>query len=151
MIYTVTANHRRLAASRMATDGKTYVQLCIKLIVVTGATWSLFLAANLIDVVIVWYLAVFVNSLQGALVGLTFLLKDNVRVLWWQQWMKITCSCRCRFIRHTTDVQQQSATNSCALAAVSGRSTNSGSAGGIGDGDLPCVGHVDLSRIDTKL
>ncbi|XP_038076084.1 uncharacterized protein LOC119744286 [Patiria miniata] len=154
MIYAVISNRRRMTAARMATNGKTDILLCAKLVVLTGATWSLFLTANLIDVAIVWYLAVVVNSLHGALIGLTFLLKDNVRALWRQQWLMFCgCHCRCLFGRHTNEVQQQSAANSSSMEVVSGRGTSSTITGGseLEEGDLPYTGKANLSSIDTQL
>ncbi|XP_038071176.1 uncharacterized protein LOC119740047 [Patiria miniata] len=152
MIYTVTANRRRLAAARMAKDCKTDILLCIKLMVVTGATWTLFLVANVMDVVIVWYLAVFVNSLQGALIGLMFLLKENTRALWYRQWLMI-CSCHCQpccsLPRRTRD-DRQPATVSSTLAVVSGEGTCKFE-GCVEDGGLPCEEKASTSDMNTKL
>ncbi|XP_038076839.1 uncharacterized protein LOC119744780 [Patiria miniata] len=150
MIYTVIANRRRMTAARMPTNGKTDILLCAKLVVVTGATWSLFLAANLIDVAIVWYLSVVVNSLQGALIGLTFLLKDNVRALWRQQFWLMFCGCqahcRCLFGRLTKIAREQSAADSS-----SARGTSPTKAGSSEEGDSPCERQENLNSIDTKL
>ena len=54
----------------------------LQLFMVTGVTWSLLFAANVAQSVAFWYIAVLINALQGALIGLMFLLKGRVRALW---------------------------------------------------------------------
>ena len=56
-----------------------------QIIVLTGMTWTLFLAANLLDIVAIWYISVVANSLQGTLIGMIFLWNEHVRSLWRQK------------------------------------------------------------------
>ncbi|XP_071791405.1 G-protein coupled receptor Mth2-like [Asterias amurensis] len=85
MIYKVIVNRKRLAAAQLARSAKTELLLCSKIIVLTGMTWTLFLAANLLDIVAIWYISVVANSLQGALIGMIFLWNEHVRSLWRQK------------------------------------------------------------------
>ncbi|XP_033636197.1 G-protein coupled receptor Mth2-like [Asterias rubens] len=97
MIYKVSSNRRRLAAAQISCNSKTELLLCFKLIVITGVTWSLFFAANLVNSPILWYIVVVVNSLQGALIGMLFLLKKRMMTLWRNKLTVIFCiSCRRR-------------------------------------------------------
>ncbi|XP_038048661.1 uncharacterized protein LOC119722545 [Patiria miniata] len=100
MIYAVLSNRKRLVALQMARSARNDLLLCSKLVMVTGATWSLLFAANVAKSAEFWYVAVLVNSLQGALIGLMFLLKGSVRRLWQEKlqnyWSKHCVCCRSR-------------------------------------------------------
>ncbi|XP_022087755.1 uncharacterized protein LOC110977716 [Acanthaster planci] len=95
MIFKVIANRRRLAAVQMTRKLKTDIMLCLKIIVLTGVTWSLFYAASVVDSVPFWYITVWINSLQGAFVSLMFILRDNVRALWLKKLVKVWGYCQC--------------------------------------------------------
>ncbi|XP_033641473.1 uncharacterized protein LOC117301552 [Asterias rubens] len=94
MLYTIMANQNRLAKARMAKSLRSNVLLNLKLVVITGVTWTLFILANLIEGAFIWYLSVVVNSFQGLFIGLVFLLNENVRNLWRQKLRQIHC-CKC--------------------------------------------------------
>ncbi|XP_038062914.1 uncharacterized protein LOC119733403 isoform X2 [Patiria miniata] len=93
MVCIVIANHRRLVVARLAQKTKTTILLCFKLAIVTGVTWIFFFVANLVREPAVWYISVLFNSLQGALIALTFLLKASVRKLWREKLKRVRTGC----------------------------------------------------------
>ena len=62
---------------------------------ITGVSWTLFIAANMFHEPALWYISVVVNSLQGALIGLIFLLRSTVRNLWREKLDRVRMRCRC--------------------------------------------------------